>query len=183
VNAESTAHRVPRPGEWVTIAEAARLSGVYKSCWYLRANRVAEHARTVGLNSLAIKAPIGGGRATVVWWLHRSLDKRLALDLDAQVCRDNARSFPCSKAQLDRAWRRARWVVEWRKACENQARGKRIKGALARQIVRRAKETEGAEFRISVRSLQVWWRRYSAFGREGGIAGLSGLIDGFGRMQ
>lgn len=178
-----TAHRVPRPGEWVTLAEACRLTDEGKGVWYRRATHEAEAARSVGRSARAIKAPLGGGSPRVAWWIRRDCDERLALDLDAQVCRDNARSFPCSEAQLQRARRRARRVVEWRKACDGQPKGKRIKGALARQIVRQAKRTEGAEFRVSVRSLQIWWRRYAALGREGGIAGLSGLIDGFGGMQ
>ena len=160
----------------MTLAEACRLTGERKGVWYRRATREADAARSVGRKPLAIKARIGGGRATIVWWLHRSLDVGLALDLDAQVSTDRARVFACSEGQLARAWRRARWVVEWRKAIDSQAKDKRIKVALAGQTVRRAKDTEGAKFRVSVRSLQIWWRRYAAITAHG-VAGLAGLIE------
>lgn len=168
-------------GEWVMVREAARLSGVSESDWFTRARRVSKHARRVGLKPLAVKAPIDGAGSRLVWWLHRSLDARLRLDLDAQVASDRSREFSCSNAQLDRAWRRARWLVEWRKACDRQHSGKRIKGTLAEQIVEKAKRTEGVEFGISLRSLQAWWRRYAVSGRDGRIAGLSGLIERYGK--
>ena len=171
-----TAQLAPSPGEWVTLAETCRLTGERNGVWYRRATREADAARSVGRKPLAIKASIGGGRAAIVWWLHRSLDARLALDLDGQVTSDRSRAFACSEGQLARAWRRARWLIEWRQAIDSQAKDKRIKVALAAQTVRRANEAEGAKLRISVRSLQMWWRRFTAI-TDQGVAGLQGLIE------
>ncbi len=168
--------RTPAAGEWVTVREAARLSGVSVSNWYARAIRVAEYAMRTGIKSLAVHAPISRNGSRRVWWLHRSLDERLRLDFDAQFRLDQSRKFPCSKAQLERGRRRAKWAAEWRKACDAQAKGKRNTIALAKRTVRRAKRAEGSGFKISVRSLQGWWRRYAGLGPNGGIAGVKGLI-------
>ncbi len=170
-------------GEWVTISEAARLTGATKSAWYTRAYHISENARRTVVEARAIRAPVNGEGTPVAWLVHRSLDKRLRLDLDGQVERDRRRSFSCSRRNLDRAKKKARWVVAWRKACDSHRGRARNSIALAHKTVRQAKKAEGAGFKISVRSLQVWWRRYATLCRGGGIAGLKGLFYKGGRKE
>ncbi len=176
MNANAIGRSVPFPGEWVTISEAVRLTGERQGIWCRRANREFSNALDVGRASHAIKAPIGGGSSRIIWWLYRGLDARLALDLDEQIRRDKASVFPFSKEKQKRAWRRCRWVVEWRRLCNEEPKGGRTRRQLAGLVVSAAKLIDGNCFKISIRSLQGWWRRYAAIGRGGGIVGVEGLI-------
>ena len=73
--------------------------------------------------------------------------------------------------------RRRRWLVEWRNAFSVGVASRTTKYAAATAVVAKAKSKEGEDFRISVRSLQAWWRAYTEPGRNGGMAGIEGLID------
>lgn len=165
-----------RTGEWVTVRQEAHLTGECVATWYSRARQEASRAIANGRKSKAVKAPQGGTCARLILWLHVSIDPRMRRVLDEQVRLDEARKWDCPAHVVQRAKRKLRWLIAWRKSCLARRGRRPTASALADRIVRQARKVEGPRFRISTRTLQVWWRRYVSCSPTGGWAGLEGLI-------
>jgi len=165
---------------WVTVDEAARLAGESVWTWRRRATALGERSSRRGSAPLARKAPPPGGRGKRCWWVHRSIDPRLAKAPKRATREDRERAaleakYPPHKVAL--AYKRARWLNEWRRRCQARYNASRTKVELAESIVREARAVEGDGFAISVRTLEAWHTRYEAAGRAGRIAGVAGLVD------
>ena len=79
---------------------------------------------------------------------------------------------------IDRTLRRAEYLRRWRDACKS---GDTTDRAAAERIVAEARRVEVGGFKVGVRSLYGWWRRYNRLGAAGQIVGVEGLVDRYGR--
>ncbi|MCH7592849.1 MAG: hypothetical protein IH989_08735, partial [Planctomycetes bacterium] len=157
----------PDPGEWLTVQQVARLTGQSVRTWRWRAKRAWSEAQDDGRRPLAQKASPRGGRGKAVWYVHRSLAKRLSPIAD-QVTKDREAMIAKYPQHLvDRALRRRVYLDRWRKLCRESSE---TEIDAAERIVAEAKRAEDASFRISVRSLARWWREFNR-------AGVEGLVD------
>ena len=183
----SLALRNPAPlrddADWLVAGEVARLLGEHERTVRRRADREMAEAARDGRAPRVRQAAPANGRGGVTWWFRRDYDARLARCPDRGT-RDLL-AEPSLAARhpahlVERALRAARWMQEWRRRVD----APRVAGVTDRQladaVVTEARKAEGAEFRISVRSLQLWWERYSAVGEGGRIAGLEALIPRYG---
>lgn len=196
------------PADWITVDEAAARTGLSLRHWQRIAARQAarQAARTAASGSFSSSTGLArlglpvSGRGKPVWWVHRSIDPRLARVIDDEVRlqrdADQLREGD-SAVSLDRAHRRARWMHEWRNriACAHSLSRvdgrssdianlrspiphlRRTDAQVAEQVVREARAAEGHNFKISPRSLRAWWSAYNRMGDDGQIMGLRGLID------
>jgi len=161
--------------ELVSLGEAARLTGESLRTWNRKAQREAVEARNKGRQSLAVK--VKGS-----WRIHRSLDAQLTRHPDRQTREGRAGEALLAKYPqhiVDRALKRCHWLQQWRKRCEQGDNGATDRD-LAARIVAEARAIERPDFRISVRSLYVWLRRYRQLGPDGQVRGVEGLIDQYG---
>lgn len=159
--------------DWVTIDEAVRITGESDRTWRFRASGEAEQAKSMGRQSLAMKAPTPSGVGRPGWWVHRSIDPRLSRHPTRETREAAARaslSIRYPAHLVDRALRKAHWLSVWRKACERNRDRNTTDLDLAERIVTESKTVEGKEFRISVRSLLRWHRSHQSQGIEGLIA-------------
>ncbi len=166
--------------DWLTIDEAVSLTGDSPRTLRWRALKEADDSRRSGRTPLARKAPPRDGRTKSVWWVHRRLDRRLSSCPSKPDRNDQDRGmllerFPAH--QVEHAYRKARWLRQWERACQRRRSSDVTQKALAESIVTEAREVEGASFHISYRALQHWRRAYNARHANGRIAGVSGLID------
>lgn len=161
------------PDDWISLEEAARVLGLPERTARWRA---AKQWSATGLAELR-KADSG----KPAWWVHREIDSRLTRFPDGasrdQRVRDDFMSlYP--KHDCERAYRKAYWLQEWRRRCDVAARiAGQTDADIAAEVVRDAKAEEGDDFRISVRSLQLWRSAYGEIGSDGKIAGLRGVVD------
>ncbi len=160
----------PDPAGFVTVEEAARITGESARTWRWRAKVESDAARKGGRPSLAVKAPTARGNG---WLLHRSIDKRLSKTLRPSERDSRARAallvqYPTHAVDL--AYRKAYWLNAWA-----QAGGRRRD---AQRIVVEAKRIEGEEFAIGVRSLELWRKAYRTVDQTGQVQGIEALIDG-----
>ncbi len=167
--------------DWLSLEEAAKLSGASVPTWNRRARRETTNARAQGRQSLARKAPSASGRGRHMWWVHRSLataleSKPAPSQHEACVRESLITRYPEHAVNL--AYKRAAWLRRWVDACQRRRDGNLTQIELARRVVEEAKLTEGAAFGISVRSLQTWRRAYYAIAPDGAIRGIVALIDG-----
>jgi len=173
---------IDNPADWVSIDDAARLLGM--SSRHVRRLAAASLAR--GLSRLA---PPTDGPGKPVWWLHRSIHARLGVpapDTREARARDTLLSrFP--QPDVNRAYRKAYWMKEWRSRCAaprvawpSEAPPCRTAAGIAAEIAAEAKQHEGPDFLISVRTLQAWWTAYNAIGDDGRIRGVEALVDRYG---
>jgi len=79
------------------------------------------------------------------------------------------------QGKVERAYRKAYWLSQWRAACE--AGPGLTEADHAQRIIAAAKRMEAGDFGISLRTLQLWERAYSARGADGRPRGVEGLID------
>lgn len=168
------------PTDWITVDEAAARTGLSMRHWQRIAATAAKapfSSSSTGLPRLG--APVSG-RGKPVWWLHRSIDPRLArvIDADVRADRDAKRLQEGESAEsLDRAHRRARWLHEWRARLAERRLVGVTDAEIAERIVCEARAAEGPDFKISPRSLRAWWAAYNRIGDNGQIAGLAALVD------
>jgi transposase InsO family protein len=165
--------------DWITVEEAAALTGETERTWQRRAQWEAKQARTASRPSLAVqRSAESGGKP--VWHVHRSIDARLTPCPRADERENRARPALLTKYpqdKVDRAHRKAYWLRQWRRACEGPQAAGLNEEAIAARIVTDAKQAEGEGFPIGYRSLQLWKRAYDAIGDDGAIRGVEALID------
>ena len=164
---------LPDTDEWITVDDAAKLTDESVRVWQRRAQREAIDASHKGRRSLAMKVPPAG------WRVHRSLDPRLSRYPSRQARDERVREALIARYPqhlIDRGLRRNHWLQRWRKLC--QAGGATDRD-LAQRVVAEARAVE-PDFRISVRSLYQWQRRYTRLGEGGQVVGVEGLIDRYG---
>jgi transposase InsO family protein len=163
--------------DWLTVEEAAALTGETERTWQRRAQWEAKQARIASRPSLAVRrTPESGGKP--VWHVRRSIDARLTRFPEHATRDDRQRPALLTKHpenKVQQAYRKLRWLDEWRKLCEG--RGGATEAELAERIVADAKRAEGDDFPISFRALQLWRRAYNAEGPDGQIRRVEALID------
>jgi len=164
------------PDDWVSLREAAALTGISLRAWQHRAAGAITHG-------LARKDPPPGpiaGKPT--WYVHRSLDARLnrsrALSPQPSALGRNPQSallaeYPAK--YVDLAYRKAHWLGVWRDKCERPRPAGLTDAQLAGRVVAEARDADPS-LRISGRSLQLWHQRYNELGPDGRIRGLVALV-------
>jgi len=169
--------------DWLRVDDAAALVSEPERTWRFKAASEARAARDGKRSPLAVKrTPESGGKP--VWFVHRSIDPRLTRcpTRDAREEREHVvliARYPQHK--IDGAYRKARWLHRWRAECDNRRDDRMTEAELAERIIVEARQTEGPDFTISFRTLQLWRKAYDAKGDSGTISGAEGLIDGRGR--
>ncbi|MBI4716593.1 MAG: transposase [Planctomycetes bacterium] len=167
----------PTAGDWLTVDEAAALTGESPRTWQRRAAWEAQQAATRNRQSLALlRRPADGGRPS--WYVHRSLDPVLtrfpAPDERTQRALPTLRTrYP--DAKVDEARVRFAWLQRWRELCAGKPGVP--EELLAERVVGEARAVHGEDYPISYRTLRNWRRLHDAMGPEGQIAGLEALID------
>ena len=165
--------------DWISAEEAAALTGDTERTWQRRARWEGRQARIASRPSLAVqRSAESGGKP--VWHVHRSIDARLTPCPRADERENRARPALLTKYpqdKVERAYRKAYWLREWRRACEGPQAAGLNEEAIAARIVTDAKQAEGEDFPIGYRSLQLWKRAYDATGDDGAIRGVEALID------
>ena len=166
--------------EWLSLDQASRLTGESIRNLQRRASWELRSARQAGRQTLARKALPTSGKGKPVWYVHRSFDPTLARCVDKSTREERSRTalvdrFPQHK--VEQAYLRAHWLRKWRSLCDQRRIGNGTEVQLAERIVREAKKTEGPNFPISMRSLQLWHGAYYRTSPDGQIRGVEGLID------
>ena len=164
------------PADWLTVEQAAELTGEPVRTWQWRARAEAAEATRAGRRALACKAPAAGS-TRLVWYLHRRYAPGLSRTPTTDTRDERGRPSLLARYpqhQVELAYRKNHWLQAWLKA-------KRLPGETdrtrAERIVRAAKQAEGAAFPISFRSLQAWRAAYQRMGPDRQILGVEGLID------
>lgn len=178
-----TRGRPVSPGEWVTIPQAASLTGDSAGVWRRRALRAVEAAYALKQKPRVVRAPAKIRDSKLVWYLHRSLDRRFEVSFDEFKRRDMSWVSGYPDKAIDRARRREHWLLEWRRACDLRNGRKPTVHALTAALIKRAKRGRHTDFRISLRTLEIWWRMYTHPLSNGHITGLEGLIESRFRKQ
>ncbi|MCO6436517.1 MAG: transposase family protein [Phycisphaerae bacterium] len=158
------------PADWLPLSDVAARLGLSERS----AQRLALESAAKGR---ARKGPLPGGSGGVTWWLSRSIDPRLArvIDRDTRDEQDRvmlSERFPAHL--LDRAYRKARWMHRWRELVADSTSSSKV---AATRIVSEARAAEGPAFKISVRSLELWWSAYQTPRDDGRIRGVEALVD------
>ena len=111
----------PSQAEWLTVNQAAKLTGESARTWRWRAQREAREAQRCARQPLARKTPPPDGKGRAIWHVHRSLDDRLSRYPNRQA-RDNRGSEALIARHpahiVERALKRNHWLQRWRKACQ-----------------------------------------------------------------
>ena len=159
--------------DWLSVADVAQRLSLSERRVQQLCHRWAQDGRA------RFSVPPEGGKPA--WLVHASVDDRLRSGAPSSPPNDDDLLARYPLHLLDRARRKARWMHEWRKRlAEPQmelAPAPRTDAEIAAAVVAEAKAAEGADFRVSVRSLQSWWSAYNAIGHQGRLRGLEGLID------
>ena len=161
------------PADWVRAADAAR---VLECSLRHVVRRAALQWSREGRAELR-----PDGKSKPCWWIHREVDARLSRFPDGATRDDRVRDDLLAQYPLhdvERAQQKVHWLTEWRRRCQDRMRlpGQTDRD-LAARIVREAKDAEGEDFEISVRSLQMWKRDYARPGEDGTALGIRGVID------
>jgi len=168
--------------DWLPIDEAARLTGEQVRTLRWRAKVESDAAQREGRRSLAVKRLPPSARGKRMWWVHRSIDKRLSLTPTAEERADRARESLLSKGYAEHAvtlaYKRAFWLHRWQDACRRRRDPSATALELAETIVSDARQAEGDALSTSVRTLQRWEQLYNTLGPDGQIRGVAALIDG-----
>jgi putative transposase len=176
--AEALRQSVPTPqsDDWITAECAAQMTREPVRTWTWRATRECLTARQEQRQSLAAKMKDATGRLR--WYLHRSLDARLAEHPSKQ--RDEARiaaalieRYP--EHQVEKALQKNHWLKRWIELCQHQADGLTDR-ELAAKVVAEAREHDRG-FKLSVRSLYRWRSEYQKAGEHRRIRGVEALVD------
>ena len=99
--------------DWLPVDEAAELLG-------LSTRRLQQIATANAGKGLAYKSPPRGGLGKPVWWLHRSIDKRLTRypkRQDRDQLEREALSVRFPQHVCEQAHRRLQWLQRWRTLC------------------------------------------------------------------
>ena len=166
--------------DWVTVEEAAALTGESIRAWQHKAALEAKSARQQSRASLAVKRRPDAGDGKAVWHVRRSLDPRLTRTPSRDQREDRQRQALIVKHpqhKVEEAYQKARWLTQWRRLCETRRGDGLTEAELADRIIVEARRTEGDDRPISFRALQLWRRAYYAKGPDGQIRGVEGLID------
>lgn len=165
------------PREWITLEDAAALLGEPLRTLQFRAKGIYSQSDKARI------APAPSGRGKPVWWIARSLDPRLSVAPDGQTRADLARESLLARYPahyVERAYRKARWVNAWRQRLMTPRLSGQTDLDIAGVVVGQAREFEGPDFKISVRSLQVWHASMNELGEDGVVRGVEALIDRYG---
>lgn len=157
----------PRPkglqGEWLTVDEAARRTGLSAAIW-------RQYARNWEKLHLARKVTRNVGKVRSEWLIHASADPRLTAAQFESACRvDLTRTPPRYAAWALDDWR---WVARFRALLAAGRRRGLSTSAVYRQVITEARQ-EGRK--LSRRSLEVYTR--ALLGPDG--RGVTGLIPGY----
>ncbi|MEK6798003.1 MAG: DDE-type integrase/transposase/recombinase [Planctomycetota bacterium] len=126
--------------------------------------------------------PPASGNGKPSWWISRSVDRRLLADApSADLAASLLSRHP--RRHVERAHRKAQWLAEWRSRCNYPREAGLTDRAVAEQIIAEARRVEGADFAISVRSLQLWSAAFDSRGVDGNPLGVAALIDQYGRRE
>ncbi len=163
---------IPRTDDWITVDQAAVLTGQSLRRWQQRALAASQQGK-------ARKGPPPTGTGKAVWWVHRSLDARLTRYPDRPTRDDREREslldrHPAHHVEL--AYRKAHWLHVWRDRCRRPRPAGLTDRDLAIAVATEARQTEGERFRISARSLQQWRADASELGADGTVRGVEALI-------
>ncbi len=163
---------IPRTDDWITVDQAAVLTGQ-------SLRRLQQRALAATGRGLARKGPPPTGTGKAVWWVHRSLDVRLTRYPDRPTRDDREREslldrHPAHHVEL--AYRKAHWLHVWRDRCRRPRPAGLTDRDLAIAVATEARQTEGERFRISARSLQQWRADASELGADGTVRGVEALI-------
>jgi len=166
--------------DWVTVEEAAALTCESIRAWQHKAALEAKSAWQQLRASLAVKRRPDSGDGKAGWCLQRSLDPRLTRTPSRDQREDRQRQalivkYPQHK--VEEAYHKAHWLTQWRRLCETRRGDGLTEAELAERIIVEARRTEGDDFPISFRTLQLWRQAYYAKGTDGQIRGVEGLID------
>ncbi len=173
----------PDPTEWLTVSQAAKLTGESARTWRWRAQREAIDSQRHGRQALSRMASPPDGRGKAAWWVSRALDSRLTQYPTKRTRDGSARGSLLERHpehQVTLAYRKAHWLLRWRRLCDTASDPSQTARQLARRVVREARAAHGDEFRISFRALQDWWRSYNRLDPDGKVLGVAGLVYGCG---
>lgn len=171
--------------DFVTVGTASRLTGLSIRAWRSRAVNEVGQAKRDGARPMARKSanPSGIGRST--WWVHRSLHLKLTPFPDRDRRLERTRdplAIQHPQHVVDKAMRRNHWLKRWRDLCKSNRDPNTTERDLADRIVEEARRVETG-FKISLRSLDRWWKEYRRLGDDGQVCGVSGLVDRYGRER
>jgi len=168
--------------DWLPIDLVVEQTGDRRRIWQWRAQREHDQARAQGRPPLARKAAPANAKGKPIWWLHRSIDNRLnrfpAIPERNQRGRTSLLAQGYAEPAVQLAHKRADWLRRWEQAMRGGYSPGRTALACAANIVREAREVEGEDFQISVRTLQRWKRDFYTVGADGQIRGIAALVDG-----
>lgn len=172
---QSAKHLACDSTDWVTVAEAASLTNISLRHWQRKAVGLASR----NLARLSLN-PSGKGKP--IWMINRAVDPKLTRYPNHETREQRVRKsllerFP--QHQVDRAYRKAYWLNLWHTRCTKPRSADQTDGSIAKQIIMDAKQNEGPDFKISVRSLQLWRSAYNQLAHDGQIRGIEGLVDGY----
>jgi len=173
----------PDPARWVSVAEAARLTGTDPSTWRRKARQ--EHARATRGNRepKAIRSRNEAGRLT--WYVARDFDGlRATPEPEPREQRESAQlaaTYPKHVREL--AYRKVYWLDEWRRRLAQPRKLGETARTIAEGLAREAAVRERGSMEVSARTLERWKAEYFALGADGRIRGVEALIDrrGVGR--
>lgn len=163
--------------EWLSVDEAAEVTGDSVRTWRWRAKKEHDTARREGRDSLAMKRKDGADKAG--WHVARSIDRRLTV-VPVGASPEELRPMLLGRYPghaVDLAYRRLHWLTEWRKRCDRCSDTRETDKTLAASVVAEAQSVEGRSVLISVRSLRRWHQVVNRVGSGGQRAGVEALID------
>ncbi len=170
---------VSADADWITVAAAAAITGETERTVRRKAEWEAKQAATQGRSALA--RMLGGeSDGKPRWYVHRSMDPRLARCPNHSEREERARASLYPKYGLERAneaYRKARWYGEWRRRCNGPRVVGKTEATFAEEVIAEARAIEGPTFKVSFRTLKLWHRAYNATGPNGQIRGVEALID------
>ena len=163
--------------DWLSLARAGEASGVPLRTLRGRAEREARDAKRECRPSLARLDAPPSGRGKRVWWVHRNLHPGLQRSSDDNDSERSSLLTRYPQHQVERAFRKARWLTDWRLLCDARRDSGVTEAELAERVVEQARSIEGDDYAITFRSLQRWYQAYSRVKNDGQIAGVEGLVD------
>ncbi len=166
--------------DWLTVEQAAVLCKESLRTWQRKAAWEQQRSDQCKRESMAVLAAPPGGKGKPVWWIKRTIDRRLTKHpSNAKRNQRDQVALYTKYAQdtVDLAYRKAHYLNQWEKRSLTMGRDNLTELQVAHQIVSEATRIEGPSFRISERTLKRWKSAYNAIGSNGHIVGVEGLID------
>lgn len=165
--------------DWITVHEAAQMTNQSLRAWQLKAQKLFHQNK-------AMRGAPPGGRGRPCWYVARTADPALSKCPDATTRAERLKTSLLedhSSTSVDRAYRRFYWVQQWRAECARPRNRGETERTIAAAVARRAKQVEGDEFKISARSLSMWWSRMREVDKDGKVKGVAGLVDKYRRAD